>query len=121
MDPGIIVPVVLFLCIAYVIKVIVEAYLRKRMVEVVGSTEVLAALFEAEAQHRRTASLRWGIVLAALALAFGAIEAFGWTRITPGVAAVLLGATGLGHLVYFAASRALARREAAATDRRPAA
>lgn len=108
MDSQVLIPIVLFVSTAYVIKVIVEAYLRKRMVELVGSGETLAALFEAEARHRSTASLRWGIVLTFLALAFGAIEAAGWHAITPGVIAVLLAATGIGHLVYFAIARRLA-------------
>jgi len=62
---------------------------------------------QAEALQRRHASLRWGILLLAVALGFGLIEAFGWTEITPGVVAVLLGVTGLGNLAAYAASRKL--------------
>ena len=43
----------------------------------------------------------------ALALGFGIVEAAGWTEITPGVIAVLVGAIGLGNLASFAASRKL--------------
>ncbi|GFZ95374.1 hypothetical protein GCM10011408_14310 [Dyella caseinilytica] len=53
------------------------------------------------------ASLRWGIVLAAEALAFGAIQYAGWTTVTPGVVALLIGAFGFGSLIFFAVSRRL--------------
>jgi len=51
--------------------------------------------------------LRWGIVLVALALGFGLIQWFGWQDVTPGLVAVLAGATGLGNLAFFAISRKL--------------
>ena len=43
--------------------------------------------------------------MVALAIGFVLIEAFGWDEVTPGVIAVLLGATGLGNLAYYAAAR----------------
>ena len=42
-----------------------------------------------------------------LAIGFAIVEAAGWTDITPGVIAVLVGAVGLGNLASFAASRKL--------------
>ena len=50
-------------------------------------------------------SLRWGVVLVALALGFALVDAGGWTDIGPGVIAVLLGATGLGNLAYWFIAR----------------
>ena len=60
-----------------------------------------------EEQRRRHSSLRWGIVLLSVALGFGLIQWFGWRDVTPGMIAVLAGATGLGNLVFFAISRKL--------------
>jgi len=60
---------------------------------------------EGEETRRRQASLRWGTILVALALGFAGIEAFGWTEASPGVFALLLGATGIGNLVAFVLAR----------------
>jgi hypothetical protein len=43
----------------------------------------------------------------ALAAAFGLIQASGWNEVTPGVIALLIGATGLGNLAYYMLSRRL--------------
>lgn len=108
MNFGILIPIVLFVCIAYSIKVCVDAMVRKRMVNAGGSAELIDALLRDEEQRRRHSSLRWGIVLLSLALGFGLVQWFGWTDVTPGLVAVLAGATGLGNLVFFAISRRLA-------------
>ena len=107
MNFGILIPIVLFVCIAYSIKVCVDAMVRKRMVNAGGSAELIDALLRDEELRRRHSSLRWGIVLLSLALGFGLIQWFGWTDVTPGLVAVLAGATGLGNLVFFAISRRL--------------
>ncbi len=105
--PGILVPITLFICITYAIKAVVDAYLRRKMVESNGSQELLRSILEGEEVRRRHSSLRWGVVLVALAIGFALIEAFGWTEPTPGIFAVLLGATGLGNLAYYFAARRL--------------
>ena len=46
--------------------------------------------------------------MVALALGFGLVEAGGWTEMGPGVIGILLGATGLGNLAFYA----MARRQA---------
>jgi hypothetical protein len=99
------VPITLFICIAYAIKVVVDAMLRRHIVNTGGSAEVIDSLLRDEQVRRRHSSLRWGIVLLSVALGFGLIEAFGWQELTPGLIAVLAGATGLGNLVFFAVSR----------------
>lgn len=105
--PGILVPITLFVCITYAIKAVVDAYVRRKMVESNGSQELLKSILEGEEGRRRHGSLRWGVVLVALAIGFAIIEAFGWREPTPGIFAVLLGATGLGNLAYYFAARRL--------------
>ena len=57
--------------------------------------------------RRRQSSLRWGVILLALAIGFGLLEAFDWQDASPGLFAVLLGATGLGNLAaYYLARKA---------------
>lgn len=44
-------------------------------------------------------------MLLSVALGFGLIQWYGWRQVTPGLIAVLAGATGLGNLAFFAISR----------------
>jgi hypothetical protein len=101
------VPIVLFVCIAYAIKVCVDAMVRRHMVNAGGSEELVNSLLRDEEQRRRHSSLRWGIVLVSIALGFGLIQWFGWEEVTPGLVAVLAGSTGLGNLAFYAISRKL--------------
>lgn len=107
MELGMLIPISLFVCIAYAIKVCVDAMVRRRMVEAGGSGELVNSVLLDEERRRRHSSLRWGIVLLSVALGFGLIQWFGWQEVTPGLIAVLAGATGLGNLVFFAISRRL--------------
>ena len=107
MEAGLLVPITLFAAIAYSIKAVVDARVRKQLVSSNGSPELVASILRGDESNRRLSSLRWGITLVALALGFGIVEAAGWTAITPGVIAVLVGARGLGTLASFAASRKL--------------
>ena len=106
-DFGYLIPIVLFLCITYAIKAVVDARVRRRMVDANGSQDLVRSMLEGDELRRRHASLRWGITLVALALAFGVIQAAGWEEVTPGVIALLVGATGLGNLVYYVVARRL--------------
>ncbi|MEO8999243.1 MAG: DUF6249 domain-containing protein [Rhodanobacter sp.] len=105
MNFEILIPITLFICIAYAIKVVVDARVRQRMVNAGSSTELVNSVLRDEELRRRHSSLRWGIVLLSVGLGFGLIQWFGWQEVTPGLVAVLAGATGLGNLVFFAISR----------------
>jgi len=73
-----------------------------------GSETLVRSIMAGEDLRQKHSSLRWGITLLAVALGFGLVEAGGWTEITPGVIAVLAGATGLGNLAYYFFSRRIA-------------
>ncbi|MEO6926449.1 MAG: hypothetical protein ABI129_07235 [Rhodanobacter sp.] len=105
MNFEILIPIVLFICIAYAIKVVVDARVRGRMIGAGGSEELVNSIMRDEEQRRRHSSLRWGIVLLSVAVGFGLIQWFGWQEVTPGMVAVLAGATGLGNLVFFVVAR----------------
>ena len=107
MDFALLIPIALFVCIAYSIKAVVDARVRKQLVSSNGSPELVASILRADETNRRLSSLRWGITLILLALGFGIVEAAGWQDVTPGVIAVLVGAVGLGNLASFAAARKL--------------
>ena len=108
MNFEVLIPIALFGAIAYIVKAIGDTLVRKRLVESNGSEELVRSMIASEAERARTGSLRWGIVMVALALGFGLVEAGGWTEMGPGVIGILLGATGLGNLAFYA----MARRQA---------
>ncbi len=102
------IPISLFACITYAIKAVVDARVRRQMVESNGSEALVRSIIESEEARRRHASLRWGVVLLALGLGFAAVALQGTNEVTPGVIAVLLCAVGLGNLAAFVTARKLA-------------
>jgi hypothetical protein len=100
------VPIALFICvtvgITYAIKLLVNARVRIKMLQACDSKELIESIVRGEEHLGRMSSLRWGLVLLLEGLGFGIIQYSGWTTITPGAVAVLLGAFGLGSLIYFA-------------------
>ena len=107
MHYDLLIPITLFICVAYSVKAVVDAYARRRIIESRGSEELVRSLLDGEATRRRLASLHWGCALLALAMGFGLVELLDVDRITPGVIALLLGATGLGNLAYYILERKL--------------
>ena len=107
MDFDLFIPITLFLCITYAIKAVVDAMVRRRMINAGGSEALVSSLLRDEELRSRQSSLRWGIVLLSVALGFGLIQWIGWQEITPGLVAVLAASTGLGNLAFFAISRRL--------------
>lgn len=99
------VPIALFACVTYAFKAVLDAVMRYRLLHEPGTEELLRSLLEGEAAERREASLRWGILLVALAAGFGLIQVFGWTDLTPGTLGALVGSVGIGHLVFHALAR----------------
>jgi hypothetical protein len=109
MDPiftkQIIVPLALFICITLAFKLLLEAITRYRMLKEGVSADLLAELLRYDEHQRRLSALRWGIFLVAIGLGFALIEAFGWTRPTPGTLALLAILTGIGQLIHYRLSK----------------
>jgi hypothetical protein len=105
MNFEILIPITLFISIVYAIKVVLDARVRRALISTNGSEELVRSMLAGEDLRARHSSLRWGITLVAVGLGFGLIEAGGWNEITPGVIAVLAGATGLGNLAYYMFTR----------------
>lgn len=99
-----IVAISLFICVTYVIKLIMDGRLRRDLLKADATQEFLRSLV-AEEEGKRRASLRLSLSLFGIATGFGLIEYFGWRDVTPGAIAVLAGTTGLGSLGYFLIAR----------------
>ena len=105
MDKSIVVPIGLFVSVVYSIKLLVDARMRYLFFKG-GAPDTVEALFRGEERLRRLGSLRWGLVLVALALGLALAGAFQWPALSLPSLATLLGAVGVGNLVsYWAAQR----------------
>jgi hypothetical protein len=99
------VPLALFLCVTYAFKAVLDAVMRERLLKERASEETIDLILAGERAQRRLAALRSGILLVSIAAGFGLVQWIGWQEINAGVVAVLVGATGIGHLVFYALAR----------------
>ena len=105
MDLNRLAPIVLFLCVTYGFKIVVDGVLRYRMLKEGLSETLLQTILQGEQAQRRTASLRWGIFLVAIGISFLLIHLFGWTEVGPASVAVVAICAGLGQLIFHAITR----------------
>ena len=61
MNFEILIPITLFICITYAIKAVVDARVRRQMLESNGSQELLRSIMAGEDLRQKHSSLRWGI------------------------------------------------------------
>jgi hypothetical protein len=101
----IIVPLALFVCITYAFRVLVDAIMRYRMLREPGTEDLLRSILQGEQNERRLSSLRWGLLATFLATGFAIIDLLDVHDVTPGAIGILLAATGLSQLLYFAITR----------------
>ena len=102
MEFGLLVPITAFICIVMAIKIIVETRLRARLAETNASEDLIKSMLVADEQSRRLSALKWGLVLTLIGLAFGLISAMHLDSQDPGTWGLLIGAAGVGMLVYHA-------------------
>ncbi|MDT3474689.1 hypothetical protein [Stenotrophomonas maltophilia] len=103
------IPITLFICIAYAIHAIADARARSKLVAPHVPEEVIRSLAVLEEERRRQGALRWGISLVCLALAM-APWAMGARDLTFGAAAALVGSAGLGQLLAWHFTRPAVRK-----------
>jgi hypothetical protein len=103
-------PLIALALLAWVLKAWMDARLRAKLAASNNSEDLIRTILANDRDTRRFSPLRWGMVLAGLAGGLAIIEAVGWREPTPGVFAILLGATGLGNLAAFAVTRWLMSR-----------
>lgn len=105
MDKGILVPIVLFLCIAvgigYVVRLLVNARLRIKMLQTCNSKELVESIVLSDTRREQLASLRWGLLSLMEAIGLGLLQLTSWGNDYFVVAAILLGAFGSGSLLFF--------------------
>jgi hypothetical protein len=87
----------------------IDARIRGKLAASNNSQELIQAVLAADQEQRRLAPARWGTVLTCLAAGLALIEAFSW-KLSAGALAILVGATGLGNLAFFAMAQWLRSR-----------
>lgn len=101
----VLVPIALFACVTYLFKAVLDAVMRLRMLREPGTEDLLRVIVKEEQAQRRLSSLRWGLLLLALAGGFAITRVMGWVELSSGALAILLACTGLGNLLYYAVTR----------------
>lgn len=104
------IPITLFICIAYAIHAIADAHARGKLVAPHVPEEVIRALAGLEEERRRQGALRWGVSLLCMALAMALLEVLGARNLTFGAAAALVGSAGLGQVLAWHFSRSVVRK-----------
>jgi hypothetical protein len=108
MDFALLVPIVLFVCIVACIKIIMDGRVRRRLAESGASEELVRTMLAADEQNRKVSSLKWGLVLVLVGIAFGLIDVLNLGPNDPAAFGIVITAAGLGMLGF----HALANRKA---------
>lgn len=97
---AILIPVVLAVCIVLVVHIVAEARLRRHIVDNAVDERLAAILLGSGHEHRRRGSMRWGLFLVMLGLAFAAIGLLDLGTDHPYSYALVFTAAGLALLLF---------------------
>ncbi len=100
MDFTLLIPITLFICIVWIVKLVTESRLRRRLSETHASEDLIKAMFQTDELNRRHSALKWGLVMVLVGIAFGLIDVLNLNPDDPATFGILFGATGLGLLGY---------------------
>ena len=104
MDKNIVVPALLFLCVTYAFKLLIDARLRFLLMRS-GSPETVAALLAGEQRLRQAEMLRGGLSMLGLSLGLAVVAGFDWPPLSAATFAVLLAGVGSAQLLAHALLR----------------
>lgn len=107
MDHRTLVPIVLFLCITYVVRLAIDARMRIQLLKGGASEDTIRSIVAGEQRQRRYSTLHMGLLWMGVATAFGLLELIGLRVVTPGAIALIAAAIGAANLSYFAIARRL--------------
>ena len=96
------VPVALFVCATYGLRILTDAVTRYLLVRSSPSEEVVRTILREESRVRREGALRWGLILGLSAIALAIIQWSGWTELGPGGIGLVVGAIAVGNLGFYA-------------------
>lgn len=94
------IPIVMFICIVAAIKIVMDGRVRRRLAESGASEDLVRTMLAADEQNRRVSSLKWGLVLVLVGIAFGLIDLLNLGANDPATFGIVIGAAGLGMLGF---------------------
>jgi Mg2+/citrate symporter len=97
---SLLIPMIGFVCLVAIVHLVVDARVRRRLVETHASEELVRALAESERHARRSGALKWGLVLVASGVGFVLIDVFRLGSENPAAYGLLLACSGAGLLAY---------------------
>jgi hypothetical protein len=102
MELELLIPIVLFICITYAIKVIMDGRVRSKLAQSGASEDLVRTMLAADEQNRKVSSLKWGLVFVLVGLAFGLIDLLDLAPAAPATFGIVIFAAGLGMLGFHA-------------------
>lgn len=96
------IPIVLFICIVFAVKIIMDGRVRRRLAESGASEDLVRTMLAADEQNRRVSSLKWGLVLVLVGTAFGLIDLLNLGPDSPAAFGIVIAAAGFGMLGFHA-------------------
>jgi hypothetical protein len=97
MDKNVVVPALLFLCVTYAFKLLIDARLRYLLMRS-GSPETVQALLSGEQQLRQSEALRGGLSMLGASAGLALVAAFDWPPLSAATFAVLLAGVGAAQV-----------------------
>lgn len=101
----ILIPIVLAICIVVIVRIVVDARLRRRLAETHSSESLVLSLLQSDEVNRRKSSLKWGVVLMSLGVGCVVIDLLGLGVEDPSAFGLLFLAIGIGMVVYYRIDR----------------
>jgi hypothetical protein len=106
----ILIPIVLAICIVVIVRIVVDARVRRRLAETHSSEGLVLALLQADDVNRRKSSLKWGVVLLSLGVGCVLIDLLNLGVEDPSAFGVLFLAIGVGMVVHYRLDRETGRK-----------
>jgi hypothetical protein len=101
----ILIPIVLAICIVVIVRLVVDARLRRRLAETHASESLVIALLQADEVNRRKSSLKWGVVMLSLGVGCVIIDLLGLGVEDPSSVGLLFVAIGVGMVLHYRIDR----------------
>ena len=96
------IPIVLFLSVVAAIKIVMDGRVRRKLAESGASETLVCSMLLTDEQNRRLSTLKWGLVLALVGMAFGLIDLLNLSAKDPVTFGMLITSAGLGMLRFHA-------------------
>lgn len=94
------IPMVGFVCLVAIIKVVTDNRVRRRMAETHATEDLVRSMMEADERSRHESSLKWGLVALLIGAAFVLVDLFGLSPEQPSTYGMIIIAGGIGLLAY---------------------